>query len=216
MGLTDVIADNLRKPGSGLTGWIISKLLKKKNSDVITHAVGACSVEPDHHVLEVGFGPGIGMAAVADIIKTGSGKVYGVDFSQSMVEEATNRLSEEIKRGKAEVQFGDVASLPFQDGSMHRILHTNCYYFWPDMNAATKELYRVLKPGGLMITTFVYERLVTAEARGFLPPGVWKPERYIDGLNQAGFQNVERKSELGRDEKTHFDVIYAYKNNDQI
>ncbi|XP_033107885.1 uncharacterized methyltransferase YdaC-like isoform X2 [Anneissia japonica] len=205
MGFTEFMARNLRKPGTGLAGWFISKILKSRNSIVVYHAVRACNIERHHHVLEIGFGPGLGMASVAEIIRSGTGKVYGIDFSQSMVDETTGRLSEDIKQGKADVRLGDVVSLPFQDASMDRIFHTNCYYFWPDMNAASKELYRVLKPGGMMVTVYILEKLVAADNRGFLSHGDWRPERYMQGLTEVGFLDVERKSELGEDKTTTFE-----------
>ena len=37
--------------------------------------------------------------------------------------------------------------------------HTNCYYFWPDLEQGIAELKRVMEPGALMITGVMYEKL---------------------------------------------------------
>ena len=45
-----------------------------------------------------------------------------------------------------------VEETSFADGQFDRIFHTNCYYFWPSKDKGSRELYRILKPDGLMVT----------------------------------------------------------------
>ena len=42
-------------------------------------------VQPDDKVLEVGFGPGVGLEVALRKVEDGSGKVYGLEISQQMV-----------------------------------------------------------------------------------------------------------------------------------
>ena len=49
-------------------------------------------------MLEVGFGPGIGLQEACKRIQSGS--VYGIDISEKMIEDASKRLATEISAGK--------------------------------------------------------------------------------------------------------------------
>ena len=49
-------------------------------------------------MLEVGFGPGIGLQEACKHIQSGS--VYGIDISEKMIEDASKRLAIQISAGK--------------------------------------------------------------------------------------------------------------------
>ena len=44
-------------------------MMVKKNTILETEAVKLCGIQPDHEVLEVGFGPGVGLKAAHDVVK---------------------------------------------------------------------------------------------------------------------------------------------------
>lgn len=99
-------------------------------------------------MLEIGFGGG---GLLADIIRTTSGRVIGVDVSGEMVSRAQRRF-----RG-AERLFlvqASVAALPLESGSIDKACSVNNVYFWPDPEAALAELARVIRPGGTLSICF--------------------------------------------------------------
>lgn len=49
--------------------------------------------------------------------------------------------------------------LPYSDNFFERVFHVNCYYFWPDLDQGISELGRVMKTDGLMVSTFVRDKL---------------------------------------------------------
>lgn len=51
-------------------------------------------------------------------------------------------------------QQGDVGALPFDDGSFDTVLSLNGFHAFPDKEAAYKEAFRVLKPGGTFCGCF--------------------------------------------------------------
>lgn len=108
----------------------IIKLLKLKETD---------------HVLDVASGTGEpGLTISRIVIK---GKVIGTDLSEGML----NIANENAKlRGidNYQTQVSDVSELPFEDNTFDAISCRFGYMFFPDMLMATKEMYRVLKPGG--------------------------------------------------------------------
>ncbi|EDO35399.1 predicted protein [Nematostella vectensis] len=120
----------------------------KTHNEILEHqAVETLGIQPNHRILEVGFGPGVGLAAALRRVKEGSGKVYGVDISSIVLSLTNQAFATEIKSGKLEIVQADVINLPYGKNFFDGIFHTNCYYFWPDIPLAIRELNRVLKPG---------------------------------------------------------------------
>lgn len=58
--------------------------------------------------------------------------------------------------GLKNVRFrqGDVGALPFPDGSFDLVLSLNGFHAFPDKEAAYRETFRVLKPGGTFCGCF--------------------------------------------------------------
>ena len=64
--------------------------------------------------------------------------------------------------------------------------HTNCYYFWPDLEQGIAELKRVMEPGALMITGVMYEKLKEAADKGLMKYGPhWRPAKYMEKLEET-------------------------------
>ncbi|HJU37537.1 MAG TPA: bifunctional demethylmenaquinone methyltransferase/2-methoxy-6-polyprenyl-1,4-benzoquinol methylase UbiE [Gaiellaceae bacterium] len=142
--------------------------------------------------------------------KVGAGEVVGTDFSERMLERA---------RGKApdlEWVQADVLKLPFRDASFDAAVVGFGVRNVEDLEAAIRELRRVLRPGGrlgiLEITTprgplklfykLWFDRIVPllgrllpgGSAYTYLPASVRRfpgPEALAELLGACGFRNVE-------------------------
>lgn len=77
-----------------------------------------------------------------------SARIYGVDYSSDMLEQAKYRLG-----GQKNIKLiqGDVSNLEFDDSSFDIVLCMNGLHVFPDKDKAYSEIYRVLKPGGSFI-----------------------------------------------------------------
>lgn len=93
-------------------------------------AVGLLEVRPTDRVLEVGFGPGIAIRALAG--RAAQGLVYGIDHSEVMVRQATRRNRTAIKEGRVELGLGFAADLSALDGVFDKVLVVNNFGMWPD------------------------------------------------------------------------------------
>lgn len=109
-------------------------------------------------VLDVGCGPGSITAGIAERI--GSGRVTGVDLSESQVSLAARACA---KRGLSNAQFRTASAyeLPFADASFDALFSHALIEHLSEPLRAMREFFRVLKPGGVM-------GVVTPDWGGFL------------------------------------------------
>lgn len=187
------VARQLSNPKANRTGKLIAKFLEKNNAILEKKAVDLAEIQPDYLVLEVGFGPGLGLRYAADFVANGSGKICGVDISPFMVEKAEKHCALEIAEGKVDIRRGNVMFLPYLDNTFDRVFHCNVFYFWPDLIRGAKEIRRVMKAGGIMVTTLNLDSLKKLEAEGVLTPAVFRttdPLNYMAALEGVGFADV--------------------------
>jgi ubiquinone/menaquinone biosynthesis C-methylase UbiE len=97
-------------------------------------------------VLDIGCGTGITTFALAKKLQ-GSGKVYGIDISQKMIDLAKAKA---VSLGINNVEFrkGDAEQLDFPVSSFDAIVSNQTFLFLPNKQKALNEMNRVLKPMG--------------------------------------------------------------------
>ena len=78
------------------------------------------NVQPGEKVLEIGFGTGDGLLALAKSVNV-SGKVYGLDLSEGMVRVAQLKLKKAGLSDRVELLCGDAAALPYERNSMDAV-----------------------------------------------------------------------------------------------
>ncbi|HVU11367.1 MAG TPA: class I SAM-dependent methyltransferase [Phototrophicaceae bacterium] len=192
----------------GLVGRWIGRTMARQHQPENRWTVDLLDVQPSDHVLEVGFGPGIAVEAVAQRIS--GGLVAGVDFSPTMVAAARRRNAARVRAGMVDLRLGDAARLPFADGVFDKAFSIHSIYFWPEPLAALREIRRVLKPNGLLILTV-------------LPKEKWNPEHpELAGtpecipysgddltalLTQAGFGDLHSEADANQTAASNFSVL---------
>lgn len=143
-----ILGPQFGRPTEGVAGWLTSKILTRLNQVLEENAVMLCRISTDDTVLELGHGPGLGLEAAAKLLSGPRGRVLGIDYSEYMHQVASEKLQELIANGKVTLHHCDVASMPIAESSVDKVFHCNCYYFWPDLKKGTREIHRVMKPGG--------------------------------------------------------------------
>ncbi|XP_064869302.1 uncharacterized methyltransferase YdaC [Oncorhynchus nerka] len=209
MILLEKLGQQLGHPTRSVYGWLITKFLKNHNKMLEESAVSLSGIQPGDTVLELGHGPGLGLKAAATLLTEPTGRLIGVDYSQYMHKMAGDLLKELVSNGKVSLYLCDVAAMPLADNMVDKVFHCNCYYYWPDLRkgAAGAEIHRVMKPGGVMVTTLRLNRVVSFASRREFPGRNWQPEAYMAALRASGFNQVTLEDHQHR--HITYQAIYA-------
>ena len=89
----------------GPLGWLVARLMRPGNASLNLWLVELLAVQPQDRVLEVGFGPGVALAAL--LARASAGFVAGVDASALMVRQARSQHADAIAAGRLELRQGD-------------------------------------------------------------------------------------------------------------
>ncbi len=151
------VGRQLRKP-DGEFGKIIGNNMNTGNADMHTLAFELLSFKNGDGVLEIGFGNGKYFGELLKINPDIS--LTGLDYSQTMCDEAAANNAELLQSGMLNLVCGDAAQMPFKNESVDVILTLNTLYFWRDADAQIEEIRRVLKPGGTLLLGFRPKHIV--------------------------------------------------------
>jgi ubiquinone/menaquinone biosynthesis C-methylase UbiE len=136
----------------GLLGRFGGIIMARTNQRCAAWVIDLLAIQPHKSVLEVGFGPGVGIQLLAR--SASAGYVAGVDVSAEMVAQATTRNAQAIASGRVDVRHGAVERLPFADETFDKALAINSMQVWMDAGAGLREMWRVLKTGGRIALGF--------------------------------------------------------------
>ncbi|KAM3618515.1 uncharacterized protein V6R79_021318 [Siganus canaliculatus] len=201
------VGKQLGNPTRSVAGWLVTKFLVAQNTVLEESAVKLSGIQPRDTVLELGHGPGLGLHSAAKLLTDPTGHLIGVDYSDYMHQMAKDQVKELLASGKVTLHCCDVAAMPLPDNTVDKVFHCNCYYFWPDLRKGATEIHRVMKPGGLMVTTLRLARVAQFAAKRVMPGENWRPEAYMAALKSSGFTDVRMEDK--QHEKLTFQAIYA-------
>jgi ubiquinone/menaquinone biosynthesis C-methylase UbiE len=166
----------------GWVGRLVGVILALKNRERNEWTISMLDIQPSDQVLEIGFGPGQAIEKVAEL--TPNGFVAGIDLSDVMVEQASQRNSAAIRSGRVLLQQGAETPLPFEDNKFNKVFAVNSMQFWSNPIAGLQEVRRVLKPGGRVVLTIQPMWAKTEEDVQMVS------EKLVFQLKQVGFKHV--------------------------
>lgn len=191
-----IIARQFRQP-SGLFGRLVGRFMNRANARFTAGAIEALDPKPQNHVLEIGFGGGVGLRRLLSIVPRGT--IAGTELSDVMLTQAERHFASAVEEGRLRLVRATVEQLPFDDATFDGVVTVNTVYFWSDLEQGAGEVLRVLRPGGrfvLGIRPPADMRRLPLTRHGFT---LREPEELEEGLRQAGFTEVRsRTHEDGR------------------
>ena len=188
-------ANQFSKP----TGWLGRYTLWRMNSyhsKLTDWGLHHISIEKHNTILDVGCGGGRTVSKMAAIAT--QGKVYGIDHSNESVAAAKRTNARWINLGRVELRHGSVSQLPFSDDVFDLVTAVETHFFWPNLAADMREVWRVLKPGGtLIIVAEVYKgakRIAGRPAEKYVPPTgmvVLSVNEHREIFAKAGYTDIQ-------------------------
>ena len=132
-----------------VAGWIMAN--RGSNRDRNLWTVGLLNLQPSDRVLEIGFGPGLGIEAAQQMLPKGF--VAGIDHSETMFQQASKRNSAAINEGKVDLRVASVSEIPPYDKPFDVVFAVNSMMFWPEPLATLQRLRKLLRVGGKIALT---------------------------------------------------------------
>ena len=152
MNLADrILLPTFGRP-EGLPGRLGGIIMARVNRKFAQEIVALLKVRASEKILEVGFGPGVGIELLAAAAPLG--QVAGIDPSREMVVQARARNAAAISAGRVNLRQGTVENMPFEDDSFDTVLAINSMQVWPNRMAGLREIWRVLTVGGRVALAF--------------------------------------------------------------
>ena len=182
----------------GRTGRVVGGLLAIFNAKLNRDAVQRLRLGPGDRVLEIGFGPGVGLREIA--ARVTAGKVAGIDPSEVMLRQASRRNRRMLDSGRFELVLGSASDLPWPDASFDAALSLNNVLLWDPVDRGLLEVRRVLRPGGLVLLG-MRELAARAESPAGAGTLLQVARTLSELLGRVGFEDIraeEIRAGLGR------------------
>ena len=157
--------------------------------------VALASLKPGETVLDLGCGGGMDVFLAAEKVGP-QGRVIGLDMTAEMIALARANAA---RRGDANVEFVEapIEAMPLAEASIDCVISNCVLNLVPDKDAALREIFRVLKPGGRLAVSDIalkaplpgaLEASVTAWV-GCIA-GAMTAEANREALQRAGFTDI--------------------------
>ena len=163
----------------------------KQNDDVEEHLQLAQPLmtllypQTDPLVLDVATGTGRIPLALCQHARF-EGHIVGMDLSRGMLQQAARKIQAEHFEDYVTLLWADGQRLPFDDASFDLVTCMEAWEFMPVPEAALKECIRVLRPGGVLLTTNRNNNI-------FMPGRLWSQDEMQALLHGQGIEDVEFK-----------------------
>jgi ubiquinone/menaquinone biosynthesis C-methylase UbiE len=158
-------------------------------------------LRPDMQVLEFGCGTGSTAIAHAPYVK----EIRAIDISEKMLEIARSK-AEAAGVGNVRFEQSDIDAFTAPDGTFDAVLGLSILHLLEDRNRAIAKVYRMLKPGGVFVSSTVclgdtlrFFKLIGPIGRllGVMPlVRVFTFQELVDSLEAAGFA-IDHQSQPG-------------------
>ncbi len=187
------LAKQLREP-EGEKGIAVGEEMNKGNYYINVNSFGLLDLREGESVLEVGFGNG---KLIPEVLKRARSVIYcGVDYSETMVDEAKRNNTAKIQLGVIELIHGTIEELYYRNETFDKIVTVNTLYFWDNPAKALYELKRVLKPGGVLVIGFRDRDLVKNMPFTKFGFTLYSGEEAIKIVKDADFGSVKLETKV--------------------
>jgi len=195
---------------TGEQGRKIAALMNEHHYQLTSWGLSHVKIPQASVILDVGVGGGRTVGKLANLAV--DGRVFGIDYSNDMVEYSKSQNRRLVVEGKINLLQGVVQNLSFPNGFFDLVTAVETYYFWPSLPDAFREILRVLKPCGklLMINEMVKDGCYDKEKAALIEKvhvHLFTLEEIRIMLQSAGFTNIG----IFRKENSAWNAVLAQK-----
>jgi ubiquinone/menaquinone biosynthesis C-methylase UbiE len=191
--MSNALAEQLRKP-SGFFGKLVAKMMEFRNRASYKEIVSKLSPHTGEHILEIGYGPGLGIYQVANSFP--GCRISGIDFSELMYLKASKRNKRFIEKGIVNLWYGDVLTVELSKDKFDKIFCVNVIYFWNDLKLAFNRIYNMLGAKGEFL--IYMDHMDSLEKAKFLSDFSKYPVEEVEReLKNAGFTDIDYTFDKG-------------------
>jgi SAM-dependent methyltransferase len=129
-------------------------------------------------------------------------------MTDAMIEAAKGNVAEAGLDDRVEVRKGLIEDLPVESESIDWVISNCVISLSPEKARVYEEIARVLKPGGRMLVSDIvadnlppFARALAGTVAGCVA-GTTSEAEYVEGLRQAGLEDVEVRDRVRYDGKT--------------
>ncbi len=163
-----------------------------ESAAAVGNPFSAAPLRPGDVVLDLGCGAGAD-SCIAALSVGEVGRVIGVDLTPAMIEKA-RRVADAIGLRNTTFHVSDMIAVPVADASVDVVISNGAINLTAHKPCVFKEIRRVLRPGGrLQFADMVRTSAASVACTSWADcvAGTVEPERYIEMLRAAGFENPE-------------------------
>jgi ubiquinone/menaquinone biosynthesis C-methylase UbiE len=135
--------------------WLEEQSLHPFIREAGERTLEALDLRPGQRVVDVGCGTGVFLPAIAANVGSG-GRVVGLDHSQAFLKEARTRIAAQHLEEVVSLVAGDAHRLPFDDDAFDAAHTERVLMHLEDPDAAIRELRRVVRPEGRVVSAEIY------------------------------------------------------------
>jgi len=186
--LKRIISSQFKKP-AGLMGVFVSNLMIRGNRHNYDVLLKDLNVQAGDKILEIGYGPGIGITLLAE--KGKPGIVHGIDFSKLMYKRATERNKKNIDDKKVKLFAGDFLKDNIDGADYDKIFCVNVIYFWADLQKPFFKIRSLLKNDGAFFCYMAHKDFLAKKNPANDIFNKYSIEQITAALKSAGFSKVD-------------------------
>jgi len=168
----------------GLIGTYIGEKMVRQHKVETNWSLELMNVQKGDRILELGCGAGYATRLISEMGL--AEEIVGLDISPTMIRSARVRNKKAINEKRVKLIQANLNNLPLQNENFNTVFSIQTIYFWTDIPATLSEIFRVLKPEGVVILTFSdgKEDETWEGIRGIYENQV------IPSMKKAGFRDV--------------------------
>jgi ubiquinone/menaquinone biosynthesis C-methylase UbiE len=161
-----------------------SKLAQKVFQSIKPFNISQC--------LEIGTGQGLGAIWLMRLVSPE--KIIAINYDSDQSLKAIENISKSGFKHNILIKEADATNLPFADDSFDMVIAFCIFHHIPKYEKALKEVYRVLKRGGIMLLEEAPKREYLPFFRWIFPPErIFSKKELVENLKKTGFQILQLK-----------------------